>query len=174
VIVRQERPDDFPAIDAVLRDAFGDEGDLVVRLVANIRASAEASPETALVAEDDSGVVGHTMLSWVGLEGGPPERLLILTPMAVRSDRQRQGVGSQLAAALIALAQEAGEPLIVVEGVAEYYPRFGFERASALGIERPYEKIPDAAFMVLRLPAYDPAIRGRVVYPAAFDFLYAT
>ncbi|MDX6504951.1 MAG: hypothetical protein QOE29_2076, partial [Gaiellaceae bacterium] len=76
MIVRQERPGDFAAIDAVLRDAFGDEGDLVVRLVGGIRASPEAIPELALVAEDDSGVVGHTMLSWVGLEGGPRERLL--------------------------------------------------------------------------------------------------
>jgi putative acetyltransferase len=172
MIVRQERPGDFAAIDAVLRDAFGDEGDLVVRLVGGIRASPEAIPELALVAEDDSGVVGHTMLSWVGLEGGPRERLLVLTPMAVRGDRQRQGVGSQLAAALIALAEDAGEPLIVVEGVPEYYPRFGFERASPLGIERPYAEIPDEAFMIRRLAAYDPAIRGRVVYPPAFDFLH--
>jgi putative acetyltransferase len=172
MIVREERPEDAAAVDAVLRDAFGDEGEVVVRLVAGIRASAEAIPGLALVAEDDSGIVGHTMLSWVGLEGGPRERLLVLTPMAVRGDRQRQGVGSQLAEALIALAEQAGEPLIVVEGVAEYYPRFGFERASALGIERPHEKIPDVAFMVRRLAAYDPAIRGRVVYPAAFDFLY--
>jgi putative acetyltransferase len=172
MIVRQERPEDVAAIDAVLRDAFGDEGDLVVRLVGGIRASPEAIPELALVAEDDTGIVGHTMLSWVGLEGGPRERLLVLTPMAVRGDRQRRGVGSQLTEALIALAEEAGEPLIVVEGVPEYYPRFGFERASTLGIERPHEKIPDAAFMVRRLTAYDPAVRGRVVYPPAFDFLY--
>jgi putative acetyltransferase len=172
VIVRPERAGDFAAIDAVLRDAFGGEGDLVVRLVAGIRGSAAAIPELALVAEDDSGVVGHTMLSWVGLEGGPRDRLLVLTPLAVRGDRQRQGVGAQLVAELISLAEGAAEPLIVVEGVPAYYPRFGFERASALGIERPYEKIPDEAFMVRRLPAYDPAIRGRVAYPPAFDFLY--
>ncbi|HZE29069.1 MAG TPA: hypothetical protein VE055_03150, partial [Gaiellaceae bacterium] len=57
----------------------------------------------------------------------------------------------------------------VLEGVPEYYPRFGFERASALGFEPPREGVPDEAFMVRRLPGYEPALAGRIVYPPAFD-----
>jgi putative acetyltransferase len=91
----------------------------------------------------------------------------------VRSDRQREGVGTRLVASALALADEAGEPAVVVEGVPDYYPRFGFERASALGFRPPHDGIPDAAFMVKRLAAWDPAVAGRVVYPPAFDVLDA-
>ncbi len=60
----------------------------------------------------------------------------------------------------------------MVEGIAAYYPRFGFERASALGfLFSPHPKIPDEAFMVKRLPGYSPDLAGRIVYPATFDAL---
>jgi putative acetyltransferase len=59
----------------------------------------------------------------------------------------------------------------MVEGIAEYYPRFGFERASALGFVSPHPKIPDEAFMLKRLPGYRPDLAGRIVYPPAFDTL---
>jgi putative acetyltransferase len=118
-------------------------------------------------------VVGYVMLSWVSLRGSARDRILNLTPLAVRSDRQRTGVGARLVASALALADEAGEPAVLVEGVPAYYPRFGFERASALGFRPPHDGIPDAAFMVKRLAAWDPAIAGRVVYPPAFDVLAA-
>jgi putative acetyltransferase len=125
-----------------------------------------------LVAEDATGLIGHAMLSWVRLESAAREHLLDLTPMSVRTDRQRHGVGTALIRRLLDRADALGEPAVVVEGVPAYYPRFGFERASALGFFPPYPGIPDDAFMVKRLSAYTPSIAGRVVYPAAFDPLY--
>ena len=92
-LVRREEPEDYDTIDAVLRDAFGAGGEAVVALVERISASPLYVPELALVAEHDSEVIGHTMLSWVGLRSPARDRLLILTPIAVRSDRQRRGVG---------------------------------------------------------------------------------
>ena len=56
----------------------------------------------------------------------------------------------------------------VVEGVPAYYPRFGFEPALPLGLERPDPRIPAAAWMAVRLSAYHPGVRGRVVYPSFF------
>ena len=125
----------------------------------------------ALVAEDASGVIGHVMLSWVGLESRLRDRILDLTPMSVRPDRQRSGVGARLICAVLGRAEDAGEPAVMVEGIPAYYPRFGFERASPLGFTAPHPKIPDAAFMVKRLPGYDPGLAGRIVYPTAFDAL---
>ena len=171
LVVRPERPADFARIEEVVTDAFGDHGPTVALLVARIRASEEYEPGLALIAQDESGVAGHLMLSWVGVAGGARGRILNLSPVAVRSDRQRRGVGTQMILAVLERAEELGEPLVMVEGVPEYYPRFGFERASALGFEPPHDDIPDGAFMVKRLRAYDPAIRGRVIYPAAFDIL---
>ena len=56
----------------------------------------------------------------------------------------------------------------MVVGHPEYYPRFGFERADAYGIEAPWE-VPAEAWMVRRLPAYRPDAQGLVTYAAAFD-----
>ena len=139
--------------------------------VENIRASEQFIPELALVAEDASGVVAHVMLSWGGVEGGSRPRMLCLTPMSVRPDRQRQGVGSQLIREALHRAEAAGEPAVFVEGIAAYYPRFGFERASALGFGSPHPKIPDEALMVKRLRGFTPDLAGRVVYPAWYDVL---
>jgi putative acetyltransferase len=61
-----------------------------------------------------------------------------------------------------------GEPAIVLLGHPAYYPRFGFESARALGIEPPDDRIPDAPWMARKLSAYDPDVRGRVVYPPPF------
>jgi putative acetyltransferase len=163
VIVRRERPDDEPEIARVIDAAFGDTE--TSDFTAQLRASPGYVPELTFVAEDEGGIVGFTMLSYVAVDERP---VLILTPMAVRPDRQRQGVGAAVVRAAIAAADERGEPVLLVEGVPSYYPQFGFRSASALGLERPDERIPEAAWMALPLAAHDPALRGRVVYPAFF------
>ena len=64
-------------------------------------------------------------------------------------------MGARLIRDALGRVEQAGEPAVMVEGIAAYYPRFGFERASALGFTTPHPKIP----------------AGRIVYPAAFDAL---
>jgi len=155
----------------VVRAAFVRHPDEVASFVERIRASEEFIPKLALVAEDSSGVIAHVIVSWVGVEGGSRTRILNLTPMSVRPDRQRIGVGTRLIRDALDRAEDAGEPAVMVEGIAAYYPRFGFERASALGFISPHPKIPDEAFMVKRLPGYRPDLAGRIVYPVAFDAL---
>jgi putative acetyltransferase len=171
VVIRPERDADHLAIADVVRAAFVGHPDEVAAFVERIRASEQFIPELALVAEDSSGVVAHVMLSWVGVQGGSRTRILNLTPMSVRPDRQRIGVGSQLIRDALRRAEEAGEPAVMVEGIAAYYPRFGFERASTLGFIAPHPKIPDEAFMVKRLRGYSADLAGRIVYPAAFGLL---
>jgi len=170
VVIRPERDADHAAIAEVVRAAFLRHPDEVAVFVERLRASEEFIPELALVAEDSSGVIAHVMLSWVGVEGGSRTRILNLTPMSVRPDRQRIGVGSRLIRDALGRAEAAGEPAVMVQGHPEYYPRFGFERATALGFVAPYPML-DEAFMVKRLPGYVPELAGRIVYPAAFEAL---
>ena len=169
--IRPELPGDHDAVDGVVRAAFAHHPDEVSLLVERIRASGNYVPELALLAEDESGVIAHVMLSFVPIDGGSRPELLVLTPMSVRPDRQRIGVGSRLIRDLLGRAEAGGEPAVLVEGIPAYYPRFGFERASPLGFVAPHPSILDDAFMVKRLPGFEADLAGNVVYPEAFDHL---
>jgi putative acetyltransferase len=89
--------------------------------------------------------------------------------MAVRPDRQNRGIGWHLASEAIESAEMTAFPLVVVLGHPDYYPRFGFDPASAYGIACPYPDVPPEAWMAYTLPAYEPGIRGTVAYAAPFD-----
>jgi putative acetyltransferase len=166
LVVRPETPADFGEIAAVVEAAFGKTNE--VAIIQAIRDSDGYVPELALVAEDEGRVVGHTMLSRVGLEGGN-RRLLQLAPMAVVPDRQNEGVGFALGEMALEKADRQGEPLVLVLGHPQYYPRFGFRPASQLGLYPPHPKIPDEAFMTVPLCAYDRPIRGRILWPPALS-----
>jgi putative acetyltransferase len=165
VNLRPERSDDHAAIEQLVRAAFG--GDEEVAMVARIRASDRYVADLALVAESDGEVVGHAMLSEFDLvrdDGRGTERVLELAPVAVRPDHQGRGVGSALCRALLELATDRGEPLVLVLGHPAYYPRFGFEPAGDHGI-RPPEAAMEPAFFVAPLADHRAGLRGRVEFP---------
>jgi putative acetyltransferase len=70
--------------------------------------------------------------------------------MAVLLEFQRQGIGSLLIRTGISMLRDRNCPFIIVLGHPDYYPRFGFERASLHGIRCQWE-VPDVAFMILIL-----------------------
>lgn len=158
-MIRPAAVRDHAAIARVVRAAFGPDED-IPGLVEHIRA-AGAWLELVATAGDD--VVGHVMLSAFGLD---EHEVLQLSPLAVAPAHQRRGIGSTLVEACIARADEAGEPMLLVEGDPRYYRRFGFERASEHAIVAP-EGVPDFALQVRRLGAWD-GRGGRVRYPAHF------
>jgi putative acetyltransferase len=160
--IRTEEPGDREQVLDVVRAAFTRHPDEVALLVELLE------PEIALVAVDETRVVGYIILSWVTVVDAARPRVLCLSPLAVQPERQRQGIGAALVRGALARAEAAGEPAVILEGIPNYYPRFGFERASALGYVAP-PNVPDVAFMVKRLPGFTPELAGRIVYPAAFD-----
>jgi putative acetyltransferase len=155
-LLRSARPDDHAAIVALTDAAFGGEE-------AALRVVREVDPEISLVYEEDGAIVGHVMLSRMEMGEHRPFQL---SPLSVAPSHQNRGIGSALTREALRLADEAGEPLVLVLGHPTYYPRFGFEPASPLGLESPREF--GAAWMAVKLAAYDPAIRGEVVFPPAF------
>jgi putative acetyltransferase len=81
-----------------------------------------------------------------------------LAPLAVIPDRRRQGIGSALVRRGLELLRTDGYPFVIVLGHPEYYPRFGFERASAHGLACQWKDVPGEALRVL---VFDPdALRG--------------
>jgi putative acetyltransferase len=53
--------------------------------------------------------------------------VIALGPLAVRPDRQQNGVGSALMHAVLGAADALGEPLAALLSNPAYYQRFGFE-----------------------------------------------
>jgi putative acetyltransferase len=87
--VRAETQEDYPEVADVTTSAFGEEGE--ARMVEAIRASDAYAPDLSLVAELDGRIVGHVLLSYVGLTGDK-RRLLELGPISVvpeHSERAR-------------------------------------------------------------------------------------
>jgi putative acetyltransferase len=146
--VRSERSGDVAAIRHVHLGAFDTtlEADLVDAL------RVQASPLVSLVADADGTVVGHILFSPVTLASRPEVAMMGLAPMAVTPERQRQGVGSALVRAGLDECRRLGITAVVLIGHAEYYPRFGFVRASGFGLTSEYD-VPDDVFMAIELKA---------------------
>ncbi len=122
------------------------------------------------MARDPAGdVVGHVALArgWLDADRRLVE-LLVLSPLSVRPDRQRRGIGQQLVEAAVAEAERVGSPLVLLEGDPTYYRRLGFEPADRHGLERPSVRIPAPACQVRLLSAHEPWMTGRLVYPDVF------
>jgi putative acetyltransferase len=162
VIIRAETPDDHGAIRRIIDEAFDDTdtGDIVDA----IRVSDRFVPDLSLVAVSEGQSLGHVISSYVDLVPGS-RRVLQVGPLAVVPSHQRQGIGTALMQETIRLADERGEPLLLIEGSPEYYGRFGFTRTDEHGIEMPPESRAPQFFMLRRLDAYDSSLRGRAVYP---------
>lgn len=161
---RPETPADVPAIRAITVAAFptAEEADLVDALRADHGAWI---PGLSLVAVDgDGAVVGHALLTRCRIGDAPA---LALAPCSVAPGRQRTGAGSAAIRAALEAARSAGENAVVVLGHPEYYPRFGFTRASGFGIRAPFTA-PDEALMALGLDPTRAVPSGTIAYAEAF------
>lgn len=107
--------------------------------------------------------VGYALLTRCHVDETPA---LCLAPCAVLPEFQRTGAGSAVIEALLDAARAAGERWVVVLGHPDYYPRFGFTRASAAGIRLSID-VPDDALMILSLDGTAPP-NGLVHYAAPF------
>lgn len=168
--IRAERPRDHAAVDAVHRLAFGgDRGDSVAAMLPPLRRRARTLRGVSLVAEADGEVVGHVMVTHAWLDA--PRRVVdvhVLSPLAVLPAHQGQGIGGALVLAGVARIQRRGGPAVFLEGSPVYYSRLGFEHASHVGFRAPSLRIPDAAFQVMRLGAWEGWMTGTLVYPDVF------
>jgi putative acetyltransferase len=154
IAIRRERAEDAAEVRHVNERAFAQpaEADLVEKL-------RQACTDALSLVAVDGGVVGHILFTPVVVESAGRQVLgMGLAPLAVLPDRQRQGIGSQLVRRGLDILRERGCPFVVVVGHPEYYPRFGFERASTRGLASQWEGMRDAAFMALALDV--PAMAG--------------
>ncbi len=166
VILREETSADYDAIGEINRQAFGGEDE--VRLIDWLRADGDVI--ASVVAVEDGQVVGHILFCGLIIETSAGQiAAAALAPMAVRPERQRQGIGSKLVEHGLALCRKRGLPAVVVVGHPEYYPRFGFSASLAKNLKSPYS---GPACMAMELaPGSIADVQGSLRYPRAFELL---
>jgi len=146
ITIRKEQPGDAEQVRIVNTRAF--ERAAEAEIVDTLR---RACPEgVSFVAVYRNKIVGHILFTPAVVASKEQEiKGMGLAPLAVLPEFQRQGIGSQLIQAGLDEMHRAEQPFVIVLGHPEYYPRFGFVRASRYGIVSEYEGVPDEAFMIL-------------------------
>lgn len=123
--IRKEEQSDISAIHQLNMSAFdaGPEAELVDRL----RISSKEF--ISFVAVEDGVVVGHILFTPVNISNSSVTGMG-LAPMAVLPSHKNKGIGSKLVRYGLNFLHDADCPFIIVLGHPDYYPRFGFEKAS--------------------------------------------
>ena len=123
-------------VEKVFTESEGEEsGKLVRSLVEEIRSKRFYLPELDLVMVDENDcVIGYAMFSRFHLEGKYEEQLLLLSPVAVKTELQRQHISKELIEAGFVKAKEMGYEAVLVEGNPRNYNPRGFETSCLYGI----------------------------------------
>jgi putative acetyltransferase len=171
LLIREAVETDLNDVLQIERLAFGyeKEADLVRELLHD----PSAKPVLSLLAFQKDRALGHILFTTAQLSGGQDSAsIVILAPLAIVPDAQKQGIGGKLIEKGLELLSKSGIDLVFVLGHPEYYPRYGFKPAGNLGFEAPYP-IPDVhanAWMVQALRSgVIGTVGGKVICADALD-----
>jgi predicted N-acetyltransferase YhbS len=128
-----------PSLDLIQRvfteHENAEEGKLVRRLTQEIRSKRFHMPQLEIIAVDEAGeVVGYAGFSRFHLEGKYEDKLLLLTPVAVKTELQRQHISKRMIEYGFEKAKEMGFEAAIVEGNPRNYNARGFVTAADHGI----------------------------------------
>lgn len=175
VVVREQRTADYHAIRHVYAEAFREPGfrppldprsvPPEVNLFEALCAAGDALPQFSFTALTEGEVVGHVTASKATVA---VHSVVAVGPVGVLPERQGIGIGGALIRALLAAADGAGVPLVVLLGSPHYYSRFGFRPAEPLGVLPPEPGWGDA-FQARPLTAYTESVVGPFRYAPAFS-----
>lgn len=128
------------------------EGKLVRDLVEEIRSKRFYLPELELIMVDENDeVIGYSMFSRFHLEGRYEDRLLIITPVAVKTELQRQHISKELLEYGFEKAAAMGYKAVIVEGDPRNYRARGFETSALYGvIAHPSIHLPAPECLMIR------------------------
>lgn len=110
------------------------EGRLVRQLVEEIRAKRFYLPELEIIAVCEGEVVGYAGFSRFHLEGKYEDRLLLLSPVAVKTQLQRRHISKRMIEYGFEKARKLGFKAVIVEGNPRNYHARGFVTAAEHGI----------------------------------------
>ena len=165
--IRKEEPRDYKDVYSVVKSAFssaehadGNEHDLVN----NLRKVEAFIPELSLVAEKCGKIIGHIMFTTANVN---EETVVVLAPLSVLPEYQKQGVGTALIKEGHKIAAKLGYSYSIVLGSEKYYPKAGYQPAQRFGIIAPFD-VPSENFMAYKLKHSAPPLNGILKYAKEF------
>lgn len=169
MIIRTENVRDHEEVYKLNYLAFGNRED-ESKLIERIRISEEFISELSLVAEIENEIVGHILLSKATVEDQEEQyTVIVLAPIAVKPDYQKQGIGRKLIEEGIKRCKALGYFIVLLIGHPTYYPRLGFEPARKYGLEFKQFEVPDEVFMVYEVEEGKlKEMKGELKYPKSF------
>lgn len=164
VVIRDETPADYSAIEGVIADAFrrAVHSSGTEQFIVNALRNA-GQLTVSLVAETRGFLIGHAAASPVRISDGTPD-WYGLGPIAVAPESQARGVGTRLVTEALNALQSAGAAGCVVLGEPAFYGRFGFKPAAPFLI---LPNVPPDCFLALHWRGKEP--KGFVTYHDAFE-----
>ncbi len=146
----------LPSLELV-EDVFArwdspEEGRTVRALAEEIRAGKYYIPELELImVNEDDLILGYAMFSRFHIEGRYEDELLILTPVAVRTEYQRQHISKELIEYGLRKAAAMGFKAVLVEGDPKNYNPRGFVTSADHGIVAgPGIRLPHVSCLMVR------------------------
>ena len=162
----------FPSLDLVeavfTAHENVEEGKLVRSLVEEIRNKRFYLPELELIMVDENDeVIGYVNFSRFHLEGRYENELLLLSPVAVKTELQRQHISKELIEHGFERATEMGYKAVIVEGNPMNYRSRGFVTSVDYGITA-HESVglpaPECLMVRELIPGGLSGIHGQVCY----------
>ena len=139
-IIRTVKADEFEKSALFVKKVFTESedeesGTLVGSLVREIRSKKYYLPELDLIMTDENGeIIGLALFSRFHLDGKYEDELLILSPVAVKTELQRQHISKELIEFGLKKAKELGYSACIVEGNPQNYNARGFMTSAPYGI----------------------------------------
>ena len=120
----------------------------------------------SLVAKYENKIIGNILLYPIKIINAKREDVsLALAPISVLPKFQGNEIGSNLIREALEKTQKLGFKSVIVVGNSEYYPKFGFKKASKYGISAPFE-VSEVSIFALELEKnIMKKCRGTVDYP---------
>lgn len=139
IIIRQETPADYLAVEHLTREAFWNvyrPGCLEHYVVHVLRQDPDFVPELDLVMELDGKIIGHILYMRAQIITGNDEKIPMMTfgPISIHPDFQRQGLGKYLLEHSMKLAAKLGAGALCIEGNIDFYGKSGFVVAGTRGV----------------------------------------
>jgi putative acetyltransferase len=169
ITIQQESGANYAIIDDIILDVFNSDEE--VRLVHNLRSSSHFDPDLSLVAIASDLCVGYMLFTPVMVAGEKtrPVKMADLGPVAVRSDFQRQGIGTSMIKFGLDLCRTKSYSAVAVLGHPEHYPCFGFLQASHWGLKMNFSTRAEVQMVLELVPGALNGVQGTIRFLPEFN-----